>query len=982
MADPNEPDLDASRRRHDAIVEQMSGVLRFAFGERPPDPAPVDPGPPDLPPDSTVLGDFCLLREIGQGGMGVVYEAHQISLNRRVALKVLPDHITRRPAAVERFRREAALAANLAHPGIVEIHTVGTESGTHYFAMEFVEGAPLDRVIDRSSEEGLDSLTGDSVARAVRTESHRLDTGEAEIPGPSPAPTWNRNYIATVVEIAAQVAEALEHAHRAGVVHRDVKPANILVRADGTVKLTDFGLARQEDLPSLTRSGEFGGTPYYTSPEQAAGRTVDHRTDVFSLGATLYELLTLRRPFSGETTREVLNNILAQEPGDPQKLNPGVAPDLAAVVLRALEKDPERRYSSAGALAEDLRAFLEYRPVTARRISAAARAVRWSRRHRAITATVLGSAAVLLAAGVWFVLSLHAKNVELTLARDEARENARQAEANAERARASALEASVQAKRAREKQHEAERHLADFTRMADVRRLADLKRAASDELWPAVPGKVPAMEAWLARAKTLAGRLEIHEATLAALLERAFPYTKEERRADIRAHPDGKRYIELLQEVRHKKKAHAELISLGHDRARNAAIELQNRILQLGIEIRRMELRIHERRWRIGTLEERWQHEVLTYLLTDLEAFLHPVPGPDFGTVADVRQRMAFARNVKRKTIDEHAEDWKRAIRSIADRKECPAYRGLEIKPQLGLIPIGRDPESGLWEFAHLQTGEPPERDPNKGEFVITGQTGLVFVLLPGGAFQMGAERPSPERPLGTPNTDPYAMDCDGPVHRVELSPFFLSKYEMTQGQWLRVAHENPSAWYRDWKVRHPNSSFLATLLAHPVETVDWVSARRVLHHLGLVLPTEAQWEYGARGGTDTIWWTGNEKESLRGAGNLLDGNLSGLLPDNAGRNDGYQWHAPVHSFRPNPFGLHNICGNVSEWCADQFRSYNDPTDPKNGERQGPPTRVRAIRGAGYENSELFARSAVRQQGSPEIKGPRLGVRPARVLED
>jgi len=308
------------------------------------------------------LGDFEIRHEIGRGGMGVVYAAEQLSLRRTVALKVLPGSWRLRPAAVQRFQREALTAARLKHPSIVEVHAVGSEEDVHYFAMELVEGAPLDRWIERRKQEPPDRR---SIEKAVR--------------------------------IVAQVADALEHAHRSGVVHRDVKPSNVIVRDDGTPVLTDFGLAREAGLPSITETGEFAGTPDYVSPEQALARRgpVDHRTDVFSLGVTLYECLTLERPFFGETRHEVLDAIRTKEPRDPQKVDPNVPADLATITLKALEKEPSRRYATAGAMADDLRAFLEYRPIAARRASAWAKLRRWTRREPAKAAL-----AAALAAGV------------------------------------------------------------------------------------------------------------------------------------------------------------------------------------------------------------------------------------------------------------------------------------------------------------------------------------------------------------------------------------------------------------------------------------------------------------------------------------------------------------------------------------------------------------------------------------------------------
>ncbi|MBK8099517.1 MAG: protein kinase [Planctomycetes bacterium] len=303
--------------------------------------------------ENRVLGDFRILGEIGRGGMGVVYRARQRSLDREVALKVLPSHVTLQPSAVARFRREATLAARLEHPNIVAIHAVGDDGDTNFFAMELVDGAPLDRI---------DPATGKP--RSVRQ----------------------------CVELCAAVADALAHAHEHGVLHRDVKPTNILVRKDGRPVLTDFGLARDVDQPGMTRTGAFAGTPHYTAPEQAAGsKHVDARADVWSLGATLYELLTGRRAFEGDTVADVIEQIARREPVDPVRLVPALSPDLAAIVLKALEKDPARRYHSARAFADDLRAFLEFRPIAARRATPMRRLQRWIRREplRATLAAVL-----------------------------------------------------------------------------------------------------------------------------------------------------------------------------------------------------------------------------------------------------------------------------------------------------------------------------------------------------------------------------------------------------------------------------------------------------------------------------------------------------------------------------------------------------------------------------------------------------------------
>ncbi|MBI3843890.1 MAG: SUMF1/EgtB/PvdO family nonheme iron enzyme [Planctomycetes bacterium] len=343
----------------------------------------------DWPRDGArkILGDFRILREIGRGGMGVVYAAEQISLHRIVALKVLSAHLTLQQTAIQRFHREALLAARLRHDGIVEVLTVGEQADAYYFAMEFIEGSPLDKVIAKIRSDHPTELHGTLIGAAIAATMQRagnesgLDERRREYRLPTSA--WNRPYSEVVCRIIVQVAEALDHAHLAGVIHRDVKPSNILIKEDGTAVLTDFGLARETGLPSLTYVGEFAGTPYYVSPEQAlAGRSkLDHRTDIYSLGVTLFELLTLEVPFNGDSIQEVLGKIVAKEPQSPKKLNPLLPGDLVTIVLKAIEKDPDQRYCSAGDLASDLQAFLEYRPIAARSSGPLTRIRKWARRN-------------------------------------------------------------------------------------------------------------------------------------------------------------------------------------------------------------------------------------------------------------------------------------------------------------------------------------------------------------------------------------------------------------------------------------------------------------------------------------------------------------------------------------------------------------------------------------------------------------------------
>ena len=312
------------------------------------------------------FGDYELLEEIGRGGQGVVYRARQKSLKRTVALKVIGLGQWATEAHLKRFRLEAEAAARLDHPCIVPIHEVGERDGHCYFSMNFVEGGQLDEVVRQ---------TPMSIRRAA--------------------------------ELVAKVARTVHYAHEHGILHRDIKPGNILLDQKGEPHLTDFGLARLVETEStVTRTKEVLGTPSYMAPEQAVGETkkLTSATDVYGLGAVLYQLLTGHPPFAGGTTYETIRLLLDTEPRPPRLLNPKIDRDLSTICLKCLEKDPQRRYSSALALAEDLENWRKGRPIVARPISAPARMWRWSRRNPSLVTT--GVAGLLLGAGaIWLFRS-------------------------------------------------------------------------------------------------------------------------------------------------------------------------------------------------------------------------------------------------------------------------------------------------------------------------------------------------------------------------------------------------------------------------------------------------------------------------------------------------------------------------------------------------------------------------------------------------
>ena len=363
------------------------------------------------------LGDFLILREIGRGGMGIVYEAQQLSMGRRVALKILPFAALADDRRLKRFQNEIRAVATLSHPNIVSIYSVGEEQGLHYYAMQLIRGPSLADVIGRlrkqvqDAQRSLDETSlfdswaspradraGDVPSRPLRDPSENGCDHDPPASGPmldsaSPltdtSPTLTRGYIQTVVRMIADVAGALEHAHQLGIVHRDIKPANLLLNAEGILSVTDFGVARVGDEPGLSLATELVGTLRYMAPEQALGRgVVDHRSDIHSLCGTLYELLTLQPVFDGVERERLLHQIVAEEPTPPRAINRQIPRDLQTIVLKALAREPVERYDSAAEFRLDLLRFLENRPIKATPAGPITQCRKLVRRHP-VTFTVL-----------------------------------------------------------------------------------------------------------------------------------------------------------------------------------------------------------------------------------------------------------------------------------------------------------------------------------------------------------------------------------------------------------------------------------------------------------------------------------------------------------------------------------------------------------------------------------------------------------------
>ncbi len=917
-----------------------------------------------IEPRGDTLGPYKLEEELGRGGQGVVYRAVDTRIGRVVALKVLRSLGDRGDEMLLRFRREAQAASKTHHAGICPVYDVDVEGGVPYIAMRYVEGKTLAQRVAESRS--------DITPSRVHITTVCLDEEEDDLDPPTmdtavdggltPQTSQHRSEIMRAIHMVEKAARALHAVHEAGVVHRDVKPANVMITPEGEPVVMDFGLAR--DLESghdtLTRSGDVFGTPSYMSPEQLRINRVpiDRRTDIWSLGVLLYECVTLTRPFDAFSREGIYQQILTRDPTDPRQVNSSVPPDLATVIATALEKDRDRRYQTAQALAEDLRRVRAYEPIVAKPVSRWTRLVRWGQRNPAL-ALAVAVAATLLVVGTTVA----------TVFAVQAGENLRQ-----------------------------------WDRLADLLRLRELVREADEELWPAVPEKAPDMERWLKRARGLTAGLEGHRAGLDALRAEALPWTDSERRRDRASQVEAlgelkavtarlraldsdaendrmrleetKRGLRALggEDLTPRQEQRRDRLEERRDALQDTVVVTGERRAALVAERRELERKLAARlTWTFSDEGAPIRFEGLRELVTGLDA-LSGEPAPDVVTIAGVEARLAQARGLMKLSVRDHDSDWAACLDRV---KENPTYAGFSFSPQLGLVPLGPDPGSGLEEFSHIPTGQIAVRDPETRALTINEDSGLVLVLIPPGSFTMGSQK----RDLTLPNHDPDAFNDeftrDGVTHEVSLSAFLLSKYEMTQGQWSRFKGTNPSA--------HAAAKGVQDL-ARPVESVSWGDCAEVCRRLGLTLPTEAQWEYACRAGTSTPWWTGESRSSLLDAANLADQRAAatGVIRVDAESwpefVDGYPDLTQVGRFRANGFGLHDVLGNVSEWCQDWYVSYEKEPRSGDGLRGAVKERDRVFRGGSFSSSILRNRSAFRSKAAPGIRMEDLGLRPARKV--
>jgi serine/threonine protein kinase/formylglycine-generating enzyme required for sulfatase activity len=902
------------------------------------------------------VGDYRILRELGRGGMGVVYEAEQLSLGRRVALKVLPARAAGDARARERFRREARAAARLHHTNIIPVFEVGQEGDVWYYAMQLIEGHGLDRIVaelrrlrdlaaagqpgpggaDPPTEAG-DALkaahallcgtfrpaaavtptpeppeeitaalvpadtSGESPAGADATAE---DGRAAAAARPGPVPVRSRPYFAGVARIGQQTAAALAYAHQRGIVHRDIKPSNLMLDGAGVVWVADFGLAKGED-EDLTHTGDLVGTFRYMAPERFQGRG-DGRADVYALGLTLYELLALRAAFTTGDRARLIEEVRTQEPPRPRTLEPAVPRDLETIVLKAIAKDPDRRYQTADELAEDLRRFLADEPIKARRVGLAERAWRWCRNNPALAALTTSVAVLLVLLAGGSLLTAWWVNQE----REHVVDERRRADEAERRRRLDLVEALLTAA------PDGVPYMIEDLRAVRDEAVPALRRKADD------PELGPARRLRAAEALTLLG-----EPRPAALVEGVTTAAAAEARilTAALARVKGRVIADLTARAAQEKVAArktrlaATLLYLGDPRAAQAILAPSP-----------------DPAYRVAFIHDfgAWRAD-----LAGLPAVLRRWPDPSL--------RGGVCAALGKLDPETLAADERRGLEAV-------------LRELFVAAPDGGTHSAAGWalrRWGAALPALPSGPGPAAGKQWFVNRHGMTMLAVKPGMYT---------------RRDSWGPGSSQGV--LLTRPFFVCDRETTVGQFQQflgdaawMAELKPEGWPGPNRAASPtpdcpvgNVSWQDALLF-----CNWLSAREGRHPCysrrgpgpaewhcdftadGYRLPTAAEWEYFYRAGATTLFPVGNQRDLLLSVGNS---ELMHTLPGG--------------SRLPNAWGLFDTAGNVWELCWDRSGEVPgllvvDPTGPAAG------TRV-VTRGGAFGSGPYYLRCSYRFSAPPD----------------